>query len=29
MASHTNVDEAAGAPLWATAAIRKETSKTL
>ncbi len=24
MASHTNVDEAAGAPLWATAAIRKE-----
>ena len=26
MASHTNVDEAAGAPLWATAAIRKETS---
>ena len=26
MASHTNVDEAAGAPLWATAASRKETS---
>ena len=26
MPSHTNVDEAAGAPLWATAAIRKETS---
>ena len=24
MPSHTNVDEAAGAPLWATAAIRKE-----
>ena len=23
MASHTNKDEAAGAPLWATAAIRK------
>ena len=26
MSSWTNVDEAAGAPLWATAAIRKETS---
>ena len=26
MSSHTNKDEAAGAPLWATAAIRKETS---
>ena len=26
MPSHTNVDEAAGAPLWATAAIRKEWS---
>ena len=24
MASHTNKDEAAGAPLWAVAAIRKE-----
>ena len=26
MSSWTNVDEAAGAPLWAAAAIRKETS---
>ena len=26
MSSWTNVDEAAGAPLWATAAIRKEPS---
>ena len=26
MSSHTNKDEAAGAPLWATAAIRKEWS---
>ena len=26
MSSWTNKDEAAGAPLWATAAIRKETS---
>ena len=26
MSSWTNADEAAGAPLWATAAIRKETS---
>ena len=24
MSSHTNVDEAAGAPLWSVAAIRKE-----
>ena len=26
MSSNTNKDEAAGAPLWATAAIRKEWS---
>ena len=26
MSSWTNVDEAAGAPLWATAALRKEAS---
>ena len=26
MPSHTNVDEAAGAPLWAVEAIRKEKS---
>ncbi len=26
MSSHTNIDEAAGAPLWSVAAIRKEWS---